>query len=402
MTFGSGAACRRRWRAGPIESHEGGGCGWCSRLSSVPTDVPSDARAGAGKVAPALRAGRASWLPSCGMMATRVVELRQRRGLMITSLSLTIGIPTLFLVVRLLLHAFIPHSYGPAGGSGIFDALVVSVLYVFAFIVAATIGATAACGDVRDGMFRQLVVTGRSSVWMYLARIPAGLAIVVPMVAIAFGVICVVCAVFAPRTFDFQGTTVPLGLSRSGYETWAAEHPNLVICDFPYNGPCPGNEPQLTAPLSHSTAEREAEQNYPTYAVTYVTPPVDLMIRTGLWLELEVLVALTFGLGLASLMGQRTLPIVLMIVYEILFKPFLLTLRIPYVINLQRSLVELAVAHLEPSGLGWAYGAINGPGMVRDSASLVPESRLAAVGVVVAWLVGWTILGAWRMASRDA
>jgi hypothetical protein len=32
----------------------------------------------------------------------------------------------------------------------------------------------------------------------------------------------------------------------------------------------------------------------------------------------------------------------------------------------------------------------------------VPESRTAAVFVIIAWLVGWTALGAWRMVKRDA
>ncbi len=33
---------------------------------------------------------------------------------------------------------------------------------------------------------------------------------------------------------------------------------------------------------------------------------------------------------------------------------------------------------------------------------LVPESTTVAVCVIVAWLVGWTALGAWRMMTRDA
>ena len=44
------------------------------------------------------------------------MELRKRRGLMITLIALTIGLPTLFLVIKLLLHAFVPQSYGPATG----------------------------------------------------------------------------------------------------------------------------------------------------------------------------------------------------------------------------------------------------------------------------------------------
>ena len=333
------------------------------------------------------------------------MELRKRRGLMITLIALTIGLPTLFLVIRLLLHAFVPQSYGPAGGFAVFTSLIAGVLYIFGFIAAMTLGATAGCSDLADGMFTQAVVTGRSRVALYLARIPAGLAIVIPMVAVAFTIICAVCVFSAPSSFDFQGTTVPLGLSLHGYETWAADHPNLVICDLPYNGPCPGNETQLTAPLSRAKAVQEARQNYAMYAVTYNSPPYDVMIRAGLWVELGVIVAFVFGLGLASLMGQRMVPIILMIVYQIIFRPFLLStkLQIPHLINLQRSLViELAVVHFEPAGIGINYGIVNGPGGLRDSSYLLQESTTAAICVIAAWLVVWTALGAWRMASRDA
>jgi len=249
------------------------------------------------------------------------------------------------------------------------------------------------------------VVTGRSRVALYLARIPAGLAIIIAMVAVAFTIICAVCVFSAPSSFDFQGTTVPLGLSLHGYETWAADHPNLIICDFPYNGPCPGNEPEPNTPLSRALAERQAEQNYPTYAVTYNSPPYGVMIRAGLWLELEMAIAYVFGLGFASLMGQRMVPIILMIVYQIIFRPFLLSTKIqlPHLINLQRLLViELAVAHFEPAGIGINYGILNGPAGLRDSSYLVPEPTAIAVAVIAAWLVVWTVLGAWRMATRDA
>jgi hypothetical protein len=348
---------------------------------------------------------RGSWIPNRAMIATRFTELRKRRGLMITLSALTIGLPTLFLVIKLLLHTFVPHSYGPAGGFDVFTTLIAGVLYIFGFIAAMTLGATAGCSDLADGMFTQEVLTGRSRVALYLARIPAGLAIIIPMVAVAFSIICAVCVFSAPSSFDFQGTTVPLGLSLHGYETWAADHPNLIICDFPYNGPCPGNEAQPTTPLSRALADRQAEQNYPTYAVTYNSPPYGVMIRTGLWLELEVIIAYVFGLGFASLMGQRMVPIILMIVYEIIFRPFLLStkLQIPHLINLQRPLViELAVAHFEPAGIGINYGIVNGPAGLRDSSYLLPESTAIAVAVIAAWLVVWTVLGAWRMATRDA
>lgn len=118
-----------------------------------------------------------------------------------------------------------------------------------------------------------------------------------------------------------------------------------------------------------------------------------------------MVIAFVFGLGFASLLGQRMVPIILMIVYEIIFRPLLLSTKIqlPHLINIQRLLViELAVAHLEPAGIGINYGIANGPAGLRDSSYLVQESTAIAAAVIAAWLVVWTVLGAWRMATRDA
>ena len=59
--------------------------------------------------------------------------------------------PGLFLIVKLFLHAFMPKSYGPAGGFAVFTTLIAGVLYIFGFIVAMTFGATAGCSDLADG-----------------------------------------------------------------------------------------------------------------------------------------------------------------------------------------------------------------------------------------------------------
>ncbi|MHB8334040.1 MAG: hypothetical protein ACYDEH_03950 [Acidimicrobiales bacterium] len=96
-----------------------------------------------------------------------------------------------------------PHSYGPAGGYVIFTGLVAGVMFVFGFIVAATLGCTAGAVDLSEGMFRHLVITGRSRLALYLARIPAGLAIIVPMVATGFTIDCAVCVFVAPTTRNY-------------------------------------------------------------------------------------------------------------------------------------------------------------------------------------------------------
>ena len=201
----------------------------------------TDARTRAGASAPPVRARtrdhRGSWIPTGAMITTRFMELRKRRGLMIALVLVTIGIPTVFLVdptaaPRLRAEVLRPGRAAttstPPWSSG--------VLYVFGFIVAATLGATAGSVDLTEGMFRHLVVTGRSRLALYLARIPAGLAIIVPLVAVGFTIVCAVCVFAAPTRLNYNGVNVPANLSRAGLESWAADHADEVICDFGFNG----------------------------------------------------------------------------------------------------------------------------------------------------------------------
>src|SRR6202050_5425661 len=170
-----------------------------SELDTPPSQLPVAAP----------RDHRGSPIPTFGMITTRFKELRKRRGLMIALVVVNIGIPTLFLVIRLLAHAFAPKSYGPAGGYDIYTNLVAGVMYIFGFIVAATLGCTAGSADLSEGMFRHLVVTGRSRLALYLARIPAGLAIIWSLVAVGFIIVCAVCVLAAPTKLSYDGVTVP-------------------------------------------------------------------------------------------------------------------------------------------------------------------------------------------------
>jgi hypothetical protein len=360
---------------------------------------------------------RGSWLPTGAMITTRIMELRKRRGLMSAMAIVNIGIPVIFLTIRLIAHAVAPKSYGPAGGYDIFTSLIAGVLFVFGFIVAAAVGCTAGSIDLSEGMFRHLVITGRSRLALYFARIPAGLAIVVPMVATGFVIVCAVCVFAAPTTLHYQGVSVPAGLTETGLENWAAQHPAEVVCGFPTRGPIgvacgigpngkiltpPGqNIPTPNSiPLATLKADavKIAREDFADYKSYFLSPPVSLMIKSGLWIELEAIIGFIVGLGLASLMGQRTVPVVLMIVLEIILTPIFSRSAIPHLINVQRGIVGLAVAHLEPGGLPQVFGG-GGPG---GGVHLVPESTTVAVLVIVAWLVVWTALGAWRMATRDA
>ena len=96
-------------------------------------------------------------------------------------------------------------SYGPAGSPSVFAAIV-NLMAEFGFIIAAVLGAAAGTTDLKDGVFRHLVITGRSRLALYLARIPAGLAILLPLVAVAFTMVCLVTS--------YEGVPQPTSVGR--------------------------------------------------------------------------------------------------------------------------------------------------------------------------------------------
>ena len=142
-----------------------------------------------------------------------------------------------------------------------------------------------------------------------------------------------------------------------------------------------------------------ADQDYADYSRHFLSPPISLMVKAGLWIELYAAIGFLVGLGLASLMGQRTVPVILLIVLEIVLTPLLSQANIPHLINLQRGLVGLATARLEPSNLPSVFGGVHN-GQV--AVGTVTESATVAICVIVGWIVVWTALGAWRMVTRDA
>jgi len=376
---------------------------------------------------------RGSWIPTWGMVTTRCMELRRRRGLMIVLIAVNIGIPVVFLGVRLVTHAVDPRSYGPAGGYSIFTTLVAGFMYVFGFVVAAVVGCTAGSVDLAEGMFRHLVITGRSRLALYFARIPAGLAIVIAMVAVGYTIVCAVCVFAAPAQLNYDGVNVPVGLSRPALDSWAASHADEVICDFNFhgsagfNGPppnvtCPGGQslgpppgtviqtkgggtftvPGAEAPAQiRAFAVTVANQDYADYHSNFLVPSTTLMVQVGLWIALEATIGFMVGLGLSSLMGQRTVAVILLIVLELILTPIFSRHVITHLLNVQRGIVGVAMAHIEPGDLPTPFSGGGGGGGAAVN-PLIPESTLVSSLVIVGWIVFWTAVGAWRMKTRDA
>src|SRR5918995_3859671 len=71
------------------------------------------------------------------------------------------------------------------------------MLATLAAVAAVIVGVTAGAGDLGAGVFRTLVVTGRSRIRLFAARIPGGLALLLPFVAAGFAVAAVASTLFA-------------------------------------------------------------------------------------------------------------------------------------------------------------------------------------------------------------
>ena len=261
---------------------------------------------------------------------------------------------------RLLFHAVDPHSYGLAGNPGIFSQLS-NLMAEFGFIGAAALGAAAGTTDLTDGMFRHLVITGRSRLALYLARIPAGLAITIPLVALGFAMNCLVTSYESPpppTSVALYGLTVPEHLDQAGLQTLLLAHPQQAASNLPLP-----TGPGATPAQVRSAIDKNIATFYSTYTTDEIAgsnPADNEMAKIGLWLELEVGIGFLVGLGLGSLTGQRTTTTIVLIGLEIIVTPLLARVQIPYFIDGQRLDVGVAMDQLRPAAL--ASGAPGGGG----------------------------------------
>ncbi len=356
----------------------------------------------------AARPGYLAWVPTWGLIATKHLELRKRRVLMVVSALLTVGFPVLVLGLRLLFHLIDPKTYGPAGSPSIFGGLT-NTMAEFGFIIAASIGATVATSDLSDGMFRHLVITGRSRLALFLTRIPVGLSVVIPLVGLAFAMTCLVTTYEGqaqPTSVSVSGTSasvsVPPYLDQAQLESWITQHPRQAVQAF-------GNGPGAPSPAVRALVG----QGLPTTYAEYLTaenqefnPAVNEMVKIGLWLELDAGVGFIVGLGFASLIGQRTVPIVLLIVLQIIITPALAHVELPYFLDGERVIVGIALDQLRPAGLVSGVGGGGGPARTLfgggGALGIPPMPTWGMITVIVGWIVGWSGIGAWRMATRDA
>ena len=146
------------------------------------------------------------------MTAADVLKLRKKRGTLIWALVLALGPPLIFFVVTAIQHASNPHRYGPAGGTANFsDGLRIIALF-FGPLAAILIGVEAGTGDASGGVFRDLVVTGRSRVALFASRVPAALAVCFSVMGSAYALLLLGSFAFAGNLRTPDGSLVLNGL----------------------------------------------------------------------------------------------------------------------------------------------------------------------------------------------
>jgi len=119
------------------------------------------------------------------LVSAELLKLRKRRGLTVSALALTVLPMVVAYAILLGLHAANAAKHGPAGGLRNFSDSV-DLLMTLSIIAAVLVGSTLGAGDLGSGVFRELVVTGRSRLALFAARVPAGLALLWAFVGTGF------------------------------------------------------------------------------------------------------------------------------------------------------------------------------------------------------------------------
>jgi hypothetical protein len=107
------------------------------------------------------------------MVGADFLKLRKKRGTLLWALVLVMAPLLIYFIVKAAQHSSSPAEHSPAGGVGGFkDAMPLLALF-FGPLAAIMIGTDGGAGDLAAGVFRDLVVTGRSRLALFGSRVPA-------------------------------------------------------------------------------------------------------------------------------------------------------------------------------------------------------------------------------------
>ena len=337
---------------------------------------------------------RGSPIPTWGMIATRFMELRKRRGLMIALVVVTIGIPTVFLAD--------PAAAARLGAQDLRTGRRLRHLHRAWSPACCTSSASSspppwaarpARSDLTEGMFRHLVVTGRSrwrSIWPGSRPDWRSSCLWWRSGSPSFAQCA--CSPRQPSS-NYDGVNVPAGLSRSGSRPGPPTMPTRSSVTSPSGSGLPlPSAPPSTRPLRKRARGQHQHQAGPwvagpTAAHTSTDQDRGQLDRPHGLCRLLAHVPLPFELAddqeraLARARGRHRVPgragariadraadgrRNLMIVLEVVLTPIFSRARIAHLSNLQRAVVGLATAHLAPGGLPVFGGGAAGQGAAAE------------------------------------
>jgi ABC-type transport system involved in multi-copper enzyme maturation permease subunit len=139
------------------------------------------------------------------MFDADLLKLRKKRGTLIWVIVLALAPVIVLFTVKAIQHSSNPVKYGPAGGTPGFTDGVRLLCLFFGPLAAVLIGVEAGTSDSSAGVFRDLVVTGRSRLALFASRVPAALAVCWTVMIVGYGLVLLGSFVFASNlpTPDF-------------------------------------------------------------------------------------------------------------------------------------------------------------------------------------------------------
>jgi len=146
------------------------------------------------------------------MVGADFLKLRKKRSTLIWAMVLALAPLVIFFIVRAAQHSSAPAEHPAAGGIGGYTDAVRLLAVFFGPLAAIMIGADGGAGDLAAGVFRDLVVTGRSRVALFAARVPAAVGLCWLVILIGYVLAVIGTFVFASGTPTPGGALLANGL----------------------------------------------------------------------------------------------------------------------------------------------------------------------------------------------
>ena len=157
------------------------------------------------------------------MITAELLRIRKNRPLWIWAVVLTTGAVTAGYVIAQGFHWNDPQSNGPAGGADNMHPGL-AIISLIGGVAAAIVGTSVGTSDLTAGVFRDLVVTGRSRIGLFFAKVPGMLLFWLPLILVAF-------VVLVGFDFAFAGNLPTPSLTQIVKDgAWALLVTSITLC----------------------------------------------------------------------------------------------------------------------------------------------------------------------------